>query len=70
MPVDPRTVAGAMFYVSGSEGLLRRMEGVAGIDSKEREKRVAEGGGRYFYGDIGGGRVGVEVDGPGVWDGV
>lgn len=66
MPVDPRTVAGAMFYVSGSRGLLGMMDGVAGMGSKERQKRVAEGGGRYFYGDVGGGRVGVEVDGPGV----
>lgn len=69
MEVDPRTVAGAVYYVSGSRVLMGRMEGVSRMDRKEREIWIKERGGRYFFGDVRGGRVGVEVDGPGFGDG-
>ncbi|SPO04820.1 uncharacterized protein DNG_07505 [Cephalotrichum gorgonifer] len=71
MPIDPRTVEGAMYYVSGSRVLRGRVEGVARMGAAEREKRVMEAGGRYFYGDVdGGGRLGVEADESGPGEGV
>lgn len=69
MVIDPRTVAGAVYYVSGSGFLMERMEGVARMSGRERESRVKEMGGRYFFGSVGRGRVGVEADGPGFGEG-
>lgn len=65
MPVDPRTVAGMVYYVVGSEGLLREVVAAAGRESQGK-KLVLEGG--YFYarleGDGGRGRrMGVEAVG-------
>lgn len=69
MPVDPRCVAGVLYYVSQSQTLLGDMEGVSVMDGKKRERRVAEAGRRYFYGVLAGGswrRLGVDCDaGPG-----
>ncbi|WQF80706.1 hypothetical protein CDEST_05720 [Colletotrichum destructivum] len=62
MPVDPRSIAGAMYYVNESR-MLEDFEGFSKLDSKEREKRVRELGRRYFYGAITGKhgrRMGVE----------
>ncbi|KAL0944857.1 uncharacterized protein CTRU02_202744 [Colletotrichum truncatum] len=62
MPVDPRSIAGAMYYVNESR-MLEDFEGLSKLDSKEREKRVKELGRRYFYGSITGRfgkRMGVE----------
>lgn len=65
MPVDPRSVAGAMYYV-GESNMVDQFSGLASVDKKEREKRVKEMGGRYWFGEIltknGATRVGVERD--------
>ncbi|KAL2271340.1 hypothetical protein VTJ83DRAFT_711 [Remersonia thermophila] len=67
MPVDPRSVAGLMWYVSRSEALLVDLEGVSLLNGKERERRVCEKGRRYYYGvlPVAGSsrRLGVECDG-------
>jgi hypothetical protein len=65
MPVDPRCVAGLLWYVSKSK-MLEDFEGVSKLDRKERELRVKEMGRRYFYGilmgDGNGRRLGVDCD--------
>lgn len=64
MPVDPRSIAGAMYYVSQSQ-MLNEFEGVSQLDGKEREYRVKILGRRYFYGVLVGGssrRMGVDYD--------
>ncbi|KAM0322596.1 hypothetical protein ACHAQA_009444 [Verticillium albo-atrum] len=64
MPVDPRSVAGAMWYVSESRW-VSGLSGVAAMDKKDRRKRVNELGGRWFYGNVFGMRgeqLGVEVE--------
>ena len=58
VPLDPRTVAGAVYYVAGSEGLVREVVAARG-GGREMD-------GRYFYGgervDEAGGRGRVVVD--------
>jgi hypothetical protein len=65
MPVDPRSVAGLLWYVSKS-AMLEDFEGMSRLDGKEREQRVSEMGKRYFYGVLmgegGERRLGVECD--------
>ena len=61
MPVDPRSVAGMVWYVCESRRLLEDVRGLSEVDGKERDRRIRERGRRYFYGDVGGGRLGVEV---------
>ncbi|KAM0270631.1 hypothetical protein ACHAQH_009362 [Verticillium albo-atrum] len=64
MPVDPRSVGGAMWYVSESRW-VSGLGGVTAMDKKERKKRVNELGGRWFYGNVFGMRgeqLGVEVE--------
>ncbi|KAK0656857.1 hypothetical protein B0T16DRAFT_400406 [Cercophora newfieldiana] len=64
MPVDPRSIAGAMYYVSQSH-MLSDFNGISRWDAKEREQRVKEMGRRYFYGVLVGGtwrRMGVDYD--------
>lgn len=51
MPVDPRSIAGAMYYVTESN-MLNQFHGLASVDKKERERRVKEIGGRYWFGQI------------------
>ncbi|KAH6893435.1 hypothetical protein B0T10DRAFT_510127 [Thelonectria olida] len=51
MPVDPRSIAGAMYYVSES-GMLNQFDGMASLDGEQREKRVQQIGGRYWYGEV------------------
>lgn len=71
MPVDPRSVAGAMWYMArsgmvhgeggGGEGGL--FERVSRMGPREREERVEGMGRRYFFGVLlGGGRLGVDWD--------
>ncbi|KAH6619317.1 hypothetical protein B0J18DRAFT_433792 [Chaetomium sp. MPI-SDFR-AT-0129] len=76
MPVDPRSVAGAMWYVArsgmvigervgGGEGWA--FEGVLRMGGGERRERIEGMGRRYFYGilldgDGGGRRLGVDWD--------
>jgi fluoride exporter len=66
MPVDPRSIAGAMYYVSEAH-MLADFEGMSRMNSKDREKRIREIGTRYFYGDVmsstGGRRMGVDGEG-------
>ncbi|KAK0740018.1 hypothetical protein B0T18DRAFT_490804 [Schizothecium vesticola] len=58
VPLDPRTVGGAVFYVAGSEGLVREVVAARG-GGRELD-------GRYFYGgervDDAGGRGRMVVD--------
>ncbi|KAK4231148.1 Zonadhesin [Podospora fimiseda] len=64
MPVDPRSIAGMMYYVSQSY-MLNDMEGIALLDGKQRAKKVMEAGRRYYYGVLAGGtwrRLGVDCD--------
>ncbi|EAQ87616.1 hypothetical protein CHGG_04235 [Chaetomium globosum CBS 148.51] len=51
MPVDPSTIAGAMYYVCDS-WMLGSMEGLSRLESEERDKRIAELGLRFQFGDI------------------
>lgn len=64
MPVDPRSVAGAMWYVTESPALLIGLEGTALLSRSERDNRVRVLGSRYYYGILGGAesRVGVDAD--------
>ncbi|KAF3800419.1 hypothetical protein GCG54_00014218 [Colletotrichum gloeosporioides] len=62
LPVDPRSIAGALYYVAESR-MLEDFEGLSKLDSGEREKKVKELGRRYFYGGLTGSngkRMGVE----------
>ncbi|KAH7155999.1 hypothetical protein EDB81DRAFT_756514 [Dactylonectria macrodidyma] len=51
MPVDPRSVAGAMYYTSESS-VTDQLIGVARLNHKERRTRIKEMGGRYWYGEV------------------
>ncbi|KAH6975123.1 hypothetical protein BKA56DRAFT_454642, partial [Ilyonectria sp. MPI-CAGE-AT-0026] len=51
MPVDPRSIAGAMYYVCDSS-IADEFTGVARLDNKQRRLCVREMGGRYWYGEI------------------
>lgn len=64
MPVDPSTIAGAVYYVCDS-WMLWSMEGLSTLPKEERDRRVAEWGLKYEFGDITGlsGRSRVGVDG-------
>ncbi|CAK7208420.1 hypothetical protein SBRCBS47491_000086 [Sporothrix bragantina] len=61
LPADPRTIAGAMYYVVDSHVLPAALESitdttgggcVALMDTKEKTMRVRQLGRRYYYGDI------------------
>ncbi|KAK3363136.1 hypothetical protein B0T25DRAFT_31414 [Lasiosphaeria hispida] len=65
MPVDPRSIAGAMYYVSQSHMLTSDFDGVSQLDAEDRDRRIKESGRRYFYGVLVGGtwrRMGVDYD--------
>ncbi|EXF83860.1 hypothetical protein CFIO01_03883 [Colletotrichum fioriniae PJ7] len=62
MPVDPRSIAGAMYYIDESR-MLDDFEGLSQLSSMDRKKKVGELGRRYFYGALTGKhrrRMGVE----------
>ncbi len=64
MPVSPQTIAGALYYVSQSQ-MLDDFSGISQLDEKEKERRIRELGGRYYYGALMGGsrrRLGVDKD--------
>jgi len=69
MPVDPRSIAGVMYYVSRSRMLHDFGCGVSMLNGRQRHRRVREMGRRYFYGVLAGGswrRLGIDCDlGPG-----
>ena len=70
MPVDPRSVAGMMWYVCESGRMLDDFEGLSVMEGKERDRRVREMGRRYYYGElVGRRRLGVDVE-PGLGEGV
>ncbi|KAJ4260605.1 hypothetical protein NW762_007348 [Fusarium torreyae] len=51
MPVDPRSIAGAMYYVSESN-MVDHFSGMASMDGDERKRRIKELGGTYLYGEL------------------
>lgn len=66
MPVDPSTIAGAMYYVHDST-LLQNFDGLGALPKKERDARVNLMGYKYEYGDMygvsGAERTGVDITG-------
>lgn len=67
MPVDPRCIAGLLYYVSRSRMVVeeRDFQGLSRLDRQERELRIRELGRRYFYGVLAGSserRLGVDCD--------
>lgn len=48
MPIDPRSIAGAMYYVSES-AMVDQFTGTASLNNKQREQRIKELGGTYMY---------------------
>ncbi|TDZ49757.1 hypothetical protein CTRI78_v007884 [Colletotrichum trifolii] len=62
MPVDPRSIAGSLYYVNESR-MLDDFEGLSRLSSEERATKVRQLGRRYFYGGITGStgkKMGVE----------
>ncbi|KAK1480903.1 hypothetical protein CTAM01_14188 [Colletotrichum tamarilloi] len=51
MPVDPRSIAGAMYYINESQ-MLDDFEGLSQLSSMDRKKKVGELGRRCFYGAL------------------
>lgn len=51
MPVDPRSIAGAMYYVSES-AMVDLFAGMSTLDNRQREQRIKELGGTYMYVEI------------------
>ncbi|RYP90297.1 hypothetical protein DL770_003593 [Monosporascus sp. CRB-9-2] len=66
MPLDPTTVAGAMYYVADS-WMLGLFEGLGTLEPKDRDRRVVALGLKYRFGPMTGvsweTRVGVDVAG-------
>lgn len=64
MPVDPRTIAGSLFYVCDS-WMLESLEGMSTISKEARNRSVRFMGHKYGYGSIHGmsgtNRVGVDI---------
>lgn len=64
MPVDPRTIAGAMYYLCDS-CMLDSFDGLAGVESRDRDWMVKSMAAGYMFGTIAGSggkeRVGVEA---------
>jgi fluoride exporter len=63
LPVDPRSVAGAMWYIAESRW-VDHLEGVTLMTGKERKRRMEELGGRWYYGVADsrvGGRMAVDM---------
>ncbi|KAK0721572.1 hypothetical protein B0T26DRAFT_643506 [Lasiosphaeria miniovina] len=64
LPVDPSTIAGAMFYVHDSS-IICTLEGLGALGKKERDRRVVDMRLKYEFGDMAGlgGRKRIGVDG-------
>ncbi|KAK3938248.1 hypothetical protein QBC46DRAFT_265837 [Diplogelasinospora grovesii] len=64
MPVDPSTIAGAMYYVCDS-WMLYNFEGLGVLDKKERDWKIKEMRLKFEFGDIMGvsGKKRIGVDG-------
>lgn len=69
MPIDPSTIAGAMYYVCDS-WMLESFEGLGDLTRKERDWKVNEMGARYAFGEMGGvsqtWRIGVDTASSGI----
>lgn len=63
LPVDPRTIAGAMYYVCDSR-MLETLDGLSTLPKKDRDLRIRRMGRRYGFGYVKGlnGRIRVGVD--------
>jgi hypothetical protein len=66
LPVDPRSIAGAAYYI-GDSAMAADFTGLSRLDAKEKDQRVKEMGRRYFYGEMlgrsGWRRMGVDSEG-------
>jgi hypothetical protein len=64
MPLDPSTIAGAMYYVCDS-WMLRSFEGTSTLKKKERDWKITSLGLKYHFGQItsasGKFRIGVDI---------
>jgi hypothetical protein len=64
MPVDPSTIAGAMYYICDSP-LLEKLEGLSTLERKERDCKVNEMALLYEFGEMegtsGSRRIGVST---------
>lgn len=63
MPVDPGTIAGAMYYVCDSK-MLSSFEGLSMLGQEERDRRVDQMPAKFAFGSIVGksGTIGIGVD--------
>lgn len=63
-PLDPTTIAGAMYYVADSR-MLDDFQGLSMVERKDRDQRIVDLGLRYRFGPMmgvgGKPRVGVDV---------
>ncbi|TGJ78783.1 hypothetical protein E0Z10_g9980 [Xylaria hypoxylon] len=64
MPVDPSTIAGAMYYICDTS-VVGRFEGLSTLDKKERDRTVTNMALLYKFGETtsasGGSRIGLDV---------
>ncbi|KAI1135786.1 hypothetical protein F5Y05DRAFT_415786 [Hypoxylon sp. FL0543] len=64
MPLDPSTIAGAMYYVCDS-WMLTRFEGLSTMTRRDRDWRVSDMGLKYEFGEVRGAsgvvRIGVDA---------
>lgn len=63
LPVDPRSIAGEMWYVAEARW-VEHLEGVAALNDRERKRRMREMGGKWYYGMVStrlGDRMAVEL---------
>ncbi|RSL85394.1 hypothetical protein CEP51_003352 [Fusarium floridanum] len=51
LPVDPRSLVGAMYYVAEAPWVAG-VEGVAGMNAKDRKRKIQGLGGRWSYGYV------------------
>lgn len=63
LPVDPRSVAGQMWYVAEARWAIDKLEGANLMDDRERRELFNSMGGRWYYGTTRTeGRMGVEME--------
>lgn len=64
LPVDPRTIAGAMYYICDS-GMLETLDGMSTMQKRDRNMGIRRMGRKYGFGYIDGlngrRRVGVDI---------
>lgn len=70
MPVDPRTIAGAMYYVCNS-GILASFDGLASVEMRDRDWMVKSMGLQYRFGTMTGlgGKERVGIDAVNIQEG-